>query len=172
MQKINSSSVLRPSAVKPDFAITSSMTDGKSAVVEISGAVRRSTAGVLAAYLSSLSTSGRTCVVIDLSSVTVPNHWLLSALAKAQTVLHARKASMRLLVDDDTVFELLHASGFHRMAPIFLTRRFDDRLTAKSGPQRRRADDRQRVVDLTEASQARGRINVVLHRPPRLAASG
>lgn len=167
MPQINSSLVGRPS----DFAVAATMTEGRAAVIEISGAVHRSTMEILAAYLSSfLPTTGATSVVIDLSAVTVPNHWLLNALAKAQAVLRARKASMRLLVDDDAVFGLLHTSGFHWMAPIFLTRRFDDRLTANTNPRRNRADERQRVVDLTGTGRARGRLTVVVHRPPRLVS--
>jgi anti-anti-sigma regulatory factor len=168
MQKSNSS---RPGATEPDLAVTSTMADGANAVVEIRGAVRRSTAGVLAAYLSASSASTATSVVIDLSGTATPNHWLLSALAKTQAVLRARRASMRLVVGDDRMFELLHTSGIHRVAPIFLTRRFDDQVAARTGVHRGRAEDRQRVVDLAVAGQARGRVNVVLHRPRRFAAS-
>jgi hypothetical protein len=139
-------------AVEPELRIQELMSDGASTVLALTGLVRRSTVSSLAVAVS--GTTGAGPVVIDLSGIGVANTWLLSCLAKAHAVLRARRATMHLIVDDDGVFELLHISSFDRVAPVFLTRRFDSELAARLKRRRGGSQERQRVIDLTTRVQS------------------
>jgi anti-anti-sigma regulatory factor len=152
-----------PSADGPELRVQAVLSDHDRVVLELIGTVRRSTVGLLGECLAATSADA-TSVVIDLTAVGVPNHWLLSGLAKAHALLDARDATMRLIVGDDTTFELLHTAGLHRFAPIFLSRTYDESVSARVARRSARAHDRQRVIDLTDASRARGRVGVVTYR--------
>jgi anti-anti-sigma regulatory factor len=167
---MNQSTVRRDSSSgEPHLVIATIMSDEMNSVVEMHGVVRRSTVSELAAGLGAESGARPVSVVIDLTNVTVPNHWLLSSLAKANAVVRARKGIMRLLIGDDEMFELIHLSGFDRMAPMFLDHGYGENLAGRVGARRARANDRQHVVDLTEAGTARnrGRVMVTSRHPAR-----
>lgn len=127
----------------PDLTLRVTEIGDRSAVLDVLGAVHRSTVGALAAEVSDLRAS---LVVVDLSGVVLPNEWLPSGLAKAHAALIARKGRMRLVVDDDETFGLLYAAGFDRLSAVFVTRRCRDSPAARLYASRNRTSDRQRVI--------------------------
>ena len=154
----------------PDLTINVTSLGEQSAVVEMCGVVRASTVNAVAAEVSSLRAG---LIVIDLSGITLSNYGLLSGLAKAHATRLAHKTELRFTVADDETFGILHASGLHRVIPIFFTRGYSARLDARLAVRRNRAGDRQRVIDHTIGhAPAHSRVHVLTAKPTRVPVPG
>ena len=90
--------------------------DGSMVIVDIRGPVRRSTVGALANHVRDLVVRRNTTVAVDLCGVVNPDHWLVSALAKAHVAARARGAHLWVIVGDDATSTLLDTTGISRIA--------------------------------------------------------
>ena len=129
-----------------------------SAIVEVRGGIERASAAHLLTDLMGLihDTTSSTMVdsiAVDLSDVAHADGSLFMVLARAHTALKARRGHLYLIVADDEVLTLIHAAGFERITPVFMTRDYRDRVdaevVARQAPAR--VNQRQRVIDLREA---------------------
>jgi anti-anti-sigma regulatory factor len=125
-----------------------------SVVIEVRGAMQRSTVGGLADQVRELPVRHNTSVAVDLCGVLSSDRWLVSALAKAHIAARARGAHLQVIVGDDTTFLLLDAVGFDRIISVFRSRDFDkihDELIPAPG--RSRANEHQLTTDRRTRSQ-------------------
>jgi anti-anti-sigma regulatory factor len=128
--------------------------DGTVAIIEVRGTMHRSTVAVLANHVRRLVMRPNTSIVIDLSDVTCPDYWLVSALARAHAAARARGANVRVIVSDPSTVMLLETGGFTRTASVFHSRAFDETLNDPGSVRRSsRANERQLAIDLRTSSR-------------------
>jgi len=155
-----------------------------STVIEVHGAARRKTAGLLATVVRALAKPGEV-VVVDVSDLPAADFWLVSALAKAHAAAQASRAALRLVVGCRPVLRVLESSGLGRLIPISRSRDCDDRdydhgddeiargADSLGGPPAvsDRASARQRIIDLSTHTPAdRGSDSASVTRPRRARA--
>jgi len=132
--------------------------DGSIVIIEVRGSVHGSNIGELADYVRRLVLRRCTSIAVDLCDVPDPDHWLVSALAKAHAAARARGATLRAIVGDDTTLTLLDTAGFGRTVSIFPGRGFQTSLDALVPAVRRsRESERQLAIDRRTGSYRRHR---------------
>jgi anti-anti-sigma regulatory factor len=179
----------RRTAVLGSFNVRVVMYRHGSTVIEVRGAARRKTAGLLATVVRALAKPGEV-VVVDLSDLPAADYWLVSALAKAHAAAQASRAALRLVVGCRPVLRVLESSGLGRLIPISRSRDYDDRdyddldddrddefardadnLDGSTARRPDRASARQRIIDLsTHAATDRGADSASVTRPRRARA--
>ena len=107
--------------------------DGEMAVAEVVGALDPVSADHLAEDLVALVHLGTRQLAVDLSGARARDTSVLSPLAHAHAALRATSGHLYVIVDDDETLHRLHGSGFDRIALVFLTRRYRDRLVHEYG---------------------------------------
>jgi len=116
----------RRTAVLGSFNVRVVMYRHGSTVIEVRGAARRKTAGLLATVVRALAEPGEV-IVVDLSDVPAADFWLVSALAKAHAAAQGSRAALRLVVGCRPVSRVLESSGLGRLIPISQSRDYDGR---------------------------------------------
>lgn len=104
-----------------------------AAVVEVVGGIDPVSADHLADELVTLVESGSRHFAVDLSGVRSRDTSILCPLARLHAALKERNGQLYIVVDDDETLHRLHGSGFDRLAPVFLTRRYRDHLVQEYG---------------------------------------
>ena len=127
-------------------------------VVELDGEVTASASARLTSELLAAIDGGLSTVAVDLSGVSGTDYSLFGSLARAHTATRARGGQLYLLVGDEQMLTALRISGFDRIAPVFFARAYRELLGRPSGERLTvRLSRRQRVIDLRDGAQRRGR---------------